>query len=55
MDKLVARERTKRRMTAARLRSNYKYKDPAKIPVRASERTEKMVRPAPFAQARSER
>lgn len=60
-DRQVARERAKRRLVAARIRSNYKYKDPSKIPAKASEETEQKVkehaitlasRQSPFASAK---
>lgn len=51
----VARERMKRKLVAARLRTNYKYKDPSRIPVSASEADneyERVRRPTPFADQR---
>ncbi len=54
----VARERMKRRLVAARVRSNYQYRDPSKIPVKPSELDKSFTamrqasRPEPFAQRR---
>lgn len=56
-DRQVARERAKRRLVAQTIRSQYKYRDPSKIPAKASPLTEAKViahqatRPAPFAAA----
>jgi hypothetical protein len=49
MDNLVVRERLKRRLQAARIRSRYKYKDPSKIQLEPSAIDTGTHRPSPFA------
>lgn len=49
MDREIKRERLKRRLQAARINSNYKYKNPNNVQVRPSAMDGDPSRPTPFA------